>query len=95
MEMPELCPRCSHNFEARACRVKAHPSQLVLMLLPTSPREVPGAILFAVSCPSCRAVFQSRTLRYLGWVSYPVYIAALFAALVMLASAAVFFWHRE
>jgi hypothetical protein len=84
MESFECCPQCSRHFEASTHREPVTAVRLLFMLMPTSAREVPGVVFFGVCCPFCGASFQSRTLRYFGWLSYRVYMALLFTLLVLL-----------
>ena len=94
MEKHDVCPECGKSFMGRTHRLKITVARLFGMLLPTSAGEVPGVVLFGVRCPGCNTIFQSRELRYFGWLGYPSYLVLLFALLVSLMGITLFVWSR-
>jgi len=88
MDDRETCPQCAQRFDAADNRCYYTPFRRITMFVPTIPKDTPGSVLFGLMCPYCGYKFQSRTLRYFGWISYPVFFGLLVGLLVLLLAIA-------
>ena len=94
MDDRETCPKCMQRFDAADNRRNFTPFRRLTMFIPTTANDTPGAVLFGLMCPYCGYEFQSRTLRYFGWISYPVFFMLLLGFLILLVAAAPLLMRR-